>query len=85
MSKRFKWALLAMLGFATACSTVKNSAKQSAKDSDSQPSKGTPEAVNPPTEEHRIRLLYGVRRPEGQQVYPGPSTDSLPEAPKREE
>lgn len=59
MSKRIKWALLALLGFSTACSTVKNTAKEN----NSEPS----EEVTPPSEEHRIRVLYGVRPPKTQQ------------------
>lgn len=60
MTKRIKWAMLALLGFSTACSTVKNSAKE--------PQKETPEELAPRAEEHRIRVLYGVRRPEVQPV-----------------
>lgn len=56
MTKRIKWAMLALLGFSTACSTVKNSAKESAAQH--------PEEVAPKGEEHRIRVLYGVRRPD---------------------
>lgn len=73
MSKRIKWALLALLGFSTACSTVKNSAKESQQEA--------PEEVTPPTEEHRIRVLYGVRRPDGQQVYPA-TPEETPNAEK---
>lgn len=60
MSKRIKWALLALLGFSTACSTVKNTAKESKTDA--------PEEVVPTPEEHRIRVLYGVRPPKVQQT-----------------
>ncbi len=71
MSKRIKWALLAMLGFSTACSTV----KQSVAESDKQ----TPEEVAPGTTEHRVRVLYGVRRPEVQQpVSPEPAPENQP-------
>lgn len=52
MSKKTKLALLALLGFATACSTVKNSPKSS----DSE--EGQTQIAEP-----AIRVLYGVRPP----------------------
>lgn len=51
MSKKMKLALLALLGFATACSTVKNGTKSPEKEEETQ--------VTEPT----IRVLYGVRAP----------------------
>lgn len=51
MSKKMKLALLALLGFATACSTVKNGTKGPEKEEDTQ-------MVEP-----TIRVLYGVRPP----------------------
>lgn len=51
MSKKTKLALLALLGFATACSTVKNGTKGPEKEEDTQ-------MVEP-----TIRVLYGVRPP----------------------
>ena len=54
MSKKIKWALLAMLGFATACSTVRNTARNE------NPAPELPDTVeNVP----QIRLMYGVRPP----------------------
>lgn len=53
MSKKMKLALLALLGFSTACSTVKNGTKES--DADKQ----TIEEMEQP----QIRVLYGVRPP----------------------
>lgn len=56
MGKKMKWALLTMLGFATACSTVKNTAKGT----------GSPEegdSVKVETPERTIRLMYGVQPP----------------------
>lgn len=51
MSKKMKLALLALLGFATACSTVKNGTKGPEKEEETQ--------MTEPT----IRVLYGVRPP----------------------
>ena len=51
MSKKMKLALLALLGFSTACSTVKNGAKN--------PEESSTEFVEP-----AIRVLYGVRAPQ---------------------
>lgn len=51
MNKKTKLALLALLGFATACSTVKNGTKETEKE-------GEPQMVEP-----TIRVLYGVRPP----------------------
>mgnify|MGYP000562021166 CR=1 FL=1 len=50
MGKKVKWALLTMLGFATACSTVKNAPQGGPLD---QAARG----------ERQIRLMYGVRPP----------------------
>lgn len=52
MSKKLQLALLALLGFSTACSTVKNGSK-------------TKEAPVPEQEQttRPIRVLYGVRIP----------------------
>ncbi len=86
MSKRIKWALLALLGFSTACSTVRNSAKTEQESADSLDATTPSEAVAPATEEHRIRVLYGVRRPEGQRVYTdGEASASPVEKPAQEE
>ncbi len=52
MSKKIKLALLALLGFSTACSTVKNGTKD--KDAGIQ----TVEELDA-----QIRVLYGVRPP----------------------
>lgn len=51
MSKKMKLALLALLGFATACSTVKNGTKGPEKEEETR--------MTEPT----IRVLYGVRPP----------------------
>lgn len=53
MGKKVKWALLTMLGFATACSTVKNSPKGEAQNRDQDSAHI----------ERTIRLMYGVRPP----------------------
>lgn len=54
MDKKIKWALLAMLGFATACSTVKNSGKSSEKENEAEPTR---------IEDPRIVVMYGVQSP----------------------
>ncbi len=52
MSKKMKLALLALLGFSTACSTVKNGTK------DTDAGRQTIEELDA-----QIRVLYGVRPP----------------------
>lgn len=52
MSKKTKLALLALLGFATACSTVRNGSKTV------ETEEGQPQITEP-----AIRVLYGVRPP----------------------
>lgn len=54
MSKKIKWALLAMLGFATACSTVRNTARGENPDQ---------ERADTVEQTPQIRLMYGVRPP----------------------
>lgn len=56
MSKKVKWALLAILGFATACSSVKNSSKGAEQNNDKDSTQV----------EHNLRriiVMYGVRPP----------------------
>ena len=53
MGKKVKWALLTMLGFATACSTVKNAPQGGPQD----------QAPDSARVERQIRLMYGVRPP----------------------
>lgn len=55
MGKKLKLALIAMLGFSTACSTSKKSAKSNEPGVEPQPS----EVIESP----RIMLMYGVRPP----------------------
>ena len=50
MGKKVKWALLTMLGFATACSTVKNAPQGGPQD----------QAPDSARVERQIRLMYGV-------------------------
>jgi hypothetical protein len=57
MSKRMKLALLALLGFSTACSTVKSGSKSRVEGISS-------EEVITNDSAPRIRVLYGVRPPE---------------------
>lgn len=54
MTNKIKWALLAMLGFATACSTVRNTARGE------QPESERTDTVETTPQ---IRLMYGVRPP----------------------
>lgn len=56
MSKRMKLALLALLGFSTACSTVKNGTKTGSDNIT------TEESINPDSMP-RIRVLYGAPTP----------------------
>lgn len=53
MDKKFRLALLALLGFSTACSTVKSTAKGEGEEPES-PSR---------QEQPVTTLMYGVRRP----------------------
>ena len=53
MGKKVKWALLTMLCFATACSTVKNAPQGGPQD----------QAPDSARVERQIRLMYGVRQP----------------------
>lgn len=63
MKKRVIWAILAVLGFSTACSTVKQTATQS--DEQSTEVKGGKDGE---LEAQRIRLMYGVPSPAQQQA-----------------
>lgn len=56
-----KLALLAILGFSVACSTVKNTSSKS---------EGTEEEMQPRTEHPAIRVLYGVRPPVEEESQP---------------
>lgn len=70
MNKKIKLAMLAMLGFSTACSTSKRSAKSGAPETEAQPS----EVIEHP----RIQVMYGVRPPVQVEV-DTPQTELLPE------
>lgn len=59
MSKKAKLALLALLGFSTACSTVKNGAKSETEATETQ------EQVEQSAPQ--IRVLYGVRPPRAEE------------------
>ena len=68
MNRRFKWSILALLGFSTACSSVKNTAKKdpaTAERADSTAVEGK--------ERPQIIVMYGVRPPVGD-----PMRDSRP-------
>lgn len=58
MSKRFKWAILALLGFSTACSTVKNTAKGNSERAERADSTAVEGSERP-----QIIVMYGVRPP----------------------
>ena len=66
MTRKFKLLILSLLGFSTACSGVKNSAKTKTQEQ--------PDTVR--TESPAIKLMYGVRRPE-----PVVMVDSLRQSP----
>ncbi len=60
MSRRLKWSILALLGFSTACSSVKNTVKNdpaTAEQADSTAVGGK--------ERPQIIVMYGVRPPVG--------------------
>ena len=65
MGKKVKWALLTMLGFATACSTVKNAPQGKPQDQapDSETAKSTDSRADSVRVQRPIRLMYGVRPP----------------------
>ncbi len=63
MSKKAKLFLLALLGFSTACSTVKNGSKADKK-RDKENKEAAVENVGEAADERpQIRVLYGVRPP----------------------
>ncbi len=70
MGKQIKWALLVMLGFATACSSVKNTPKES------------PELQGPATAEEvpAIRVMYGVTPPVPDVEVEKPAAEATPAA-----
>ncbi len=53
-----KFALLAILGFSTACSTVRNTAKDSKKSDQTSEAEATQQQQRP-----RIKVMYGVPNP----------------------
>lgn len=57
MDRKIKLALLAALGFSTACSTVRNTAKDSKK-SDKSATEATQKELHP-----QIIVMYGVPNP----------------------
>lgn len=73
MGKRVKWALLTMLGFATACSTVKNTSKAGDMNGDK-------DSIKVETPDRQIRLMYGVRPPEPlEETAPEMKTEEAPQ------
>lgn len=60
MNRNFKLALAALLGFSTACSTVKNTPKEQPSDKDSTVVEDRP----------HIRVMYGVPAPENRRNIP---------------
>lgn len=74
MNKKLKLGLLALLGFSTACSTVKNTSKS--KDQEPKAAEEQPSVV----------VMYGVRTPEatGSDEMPG-NTIEMPAAPQQQE
>lgn len=84
MSQKIKLALLALLGFSTACSTVKKAPKSDDKQ--------TPDTV----QLRRIVVMYGVRPPQGvtvikdqenttlEPVMEQPDDKDIPQIPKKE-
>ncbi len=62
--KKWKIAVAALLGFSTACSSVKNAPKED-KDNNA-----VEQGQLDPNEEHRIMAMYGVPTPDGKLVVP---------------
>lgn len=62
MTRRLKLFLVTILGFSTACSSVKNAPKEKDRqgDGDSTVITGSPE---PEEDAPRVIVMYGVRRP----------------------
>lgn len=62
MTRRLKLFLVTILGFSTACSSVKNAPKEKDRqgDGDSTAITGSPE---PEEDAPRVIVMYGVRRP----------------------
>ena len=54
MKRKLKWMMAALLGFSTACSTVKNASQEGLNDQQPEPT---------PHEIERIRLMYGTPSP----------------------
>ncbi len=75
MNRKIKYAIAALLGFSTACSTVKTAPKGAGKPQQIEPD--TLERPAPP----RLVVMYGVRPPEGvskQIAQPIQPTDTIP-------
>ena len=54
MKRKLKWMMAALLGFSTACSTVKNASQEGGNGQQPEPT---------PHEIERIRLMYGTPSP----------------------
>ncbi len=82
MNRKLKLALVALLGFSTACSTVKNAPRDEASpqtDASARTEKGTEPTTEEPARADRIMLMYGVPSPRPSQETPQPET--VPQAP----
>lgn len=66
MNRRFKWSILALLGFSTACSSVKNTVKNDPTTAGQADSTVVGGKVNP-----QIIVMYGVRPPVGDPLQDG--------------
>lgn len=75
MSRKFKLALAALLGFSAACSSVKNT---SARDAGPQETREVEAQAD--TMRHRIVVMYGVRPPQ-QRPVGQPMPDPVAERP----
>lgn len=84
MSKKMKLALLALLGFSTACSTVKSGAKADKNSDQVNEETSTVQIEGEAADERpQIRVLYGVRPPvPAEEAAPAeqPTPESQPEA-----
>ena len=65
MNRKVKWALLALLGFSTACSTVRPSSSKGGetRDESSRSEDADTPSAQAGRERPRIVLMYGVRPP----------------------
>ncbi len=65
MGRKIKIAIATLLGFSTACSSVKNTPKQKEEPQPEQTVKSEQDSIPP-----RMKLMYGVPSPDGRMAIP---------------